>query len=80
MPIENDIAIDMAANIAARQTSLITMGWQPNGAKYAINGMFNVAKNTVTAGGHISAKFGNFATGVSSAIATLKKNGVYSGL
>lgn len=76
IPIENDLATDMAANIAAQQTSVIVDGWKPDGENYAIKGMLQVANNTVV--GADFDTFGNAVKSVASALSALKTDGVYS--
>lgn len=76
IPLENDIANDMAAKVAAQMTTLIVQGWKPDGTNYAIKGMFQVANNTVT--GYDFDTFGNALKTVAEAIGKLKEDGVYS--
>lgn len=76
VPIQNDLAQDMAVNIALKQSKIIVDGWAPNGTDYLIKGMFQVAKNTVT--GADSGTFGNMLKNVAGAIAKLKEEKIYS--
>lgn len=48
IPLENDLAIDMAGNIALKQTTIVVDGWKPTGS-YKIKGMYQVAGNSVEA-------------------------------
>lgn len=76
VPIENDLALDMAANIAAQQSTLIADGWKPDGSNYAVKGMYQVANNTVS--GSSFATYGNALSAVASAISELKNDAIYS--
>lgn len=76
VPIQNDLAQDMAVNVAIDQNKLIVDGWAPNGSDYLIKGMFQVAKNTHS--GADSGTFGNMLKNVAGALATLKTEKVYS--
>jgi hypothetical protein len=74
--IQNDLAQDMATNIALQQTKLIVDGWAPNGSTYMIKGMYQVADNTY--GGADSGTFGNVLKNVAQAIGKLKEDKVIS--
>lgn len=76
IPLEADIANDMAANVAVQQTALIVDGWKPDGTNYSINGMYNVANNSVT--GSDFDTFGNALKTTAEAIAALKTDSIYS--
>lgn len=70
VPIQNDLALDMAQNVAIQQTKLIVDGWAPNGSTYTIKGMFQVAKNTFS--GADSGTFGNMLKNTAGALGVLK--------
>lgn len=74
--IETDLATDMAANIANKQTSLIVNGWSQNGTTYEIKGLYPVAGNTVA--GSDSGTFGGILKSVAGAISKLKEDKIYS--
>jgi hypothetical protein len=74
--IQNDLALDMAQNIALQQTKLIVDGWAPNGTTYTIKGCYQVADNTF--GGADSGTFGNILKATAGAIAKLKEDKIYS--
>lgn len=76
VPIENDLALDMAANIVAQQSTLIVDGWKPDGTNYSVKGMFQVANNTVS-GSDFDTYGGALAT-VAAAISELKQDAIYS--
>jgi hypothetical protein len=76
VPIENDLALDMAANIAAQQSTLIADGWKPDGTNYAVKGMYQVANNSVT--GSDFDTYGNALATVAAAISELKQDAIYS--
>lgn len=76
VPIQNDLAQDMATNISLQQTKLIVDGWAPNGSTYTIKGMYQVAGNTYA--GADSGTFGNVLKNVAQAIVKLKDDKVIS--
>jgi hypothetical protein len=76
VPIQNDLAQDMAVSIALQQSSVIVDGWKPNGSTYTIKGMYQVAGNTY--GGADSGTFGNVLKNVNQGIGLLKADNVYS--
>ena len=76
VPLEDDIANDMAAKVATQMTSLVVMGWKPDGTNYTIKGMYQVADNTVA--GSDFDTFGNALKTVAAAISKLKEDGIYS--
>lgn len=76
IPLEDDIANDMAANVAKQQTTLIVDGWKPDGTNYSIKGMYQVANNSVT--GSDFDTFGNALKTIAECITKLKEDGVYS--
>lgn len=76
VPIQNDLAQDMAVNIALQQTKVIVDGWAPNGTDFMIKGLFKVAKNTHS--GADSGTFGNMLKNVTQSIGVLKGEKVYS--
>ena len=76
VPIDNDIAIDMAANVAAKEDALIIDGWKPDGTNYALKGMFKVANNTFAGAGFETA--GKALAAVANAISLLRADKIYS--
>lgn len=76
VPIDNDIAIDMAANVAAKEDALIIDGWKPNGTDYALKGMYKVANNTF--GGADFGTVGNALAATANAISLLRTDKIYS--
>lgn len=76
VPIQNDLAQDMAVNVAIDQNKLVVDGWAPNGTDYLIKGLYQVAANTY--GGADSGTFGNVLKNVAQAIGKLKEDKVYS--
>lgn len=76
VPIDNDIAIDMAANVAAKEDALIIDGWKPDGTNYALKGMYKVANNTF--GGASFGTVGNALAAVANAISLLRADKIYS--
>lgn len=76
VPIQNDLAQDMAVNIALQQNAAIIDGWKPNGSTYMIKGCYQVANNTY--GGADSGTFGNVLKNVNQGIGLLKADKVYS--
>jgi len=76
VPIDNDIAIDMAANVAAKEDALIIDGWKPDGTNYALKGMYKVANNTF--GGADFGTVGNALAAVANAISLLRADKIYS--
>lgn len=76
VPIDNDIAIDMAANVAAKEDALIIDGWKPDGTNYALKGMYKVANNTF--GGADFGTVGNALAATANAISLLRADKIYS--
>jgi hypothetical protein len=76
VPLESDLAQDMAVNVAVQQNALVVNGWAPNGTDYLIKGMYQVAGNTY--GGADSGTFGNVLKNVAQAIVKLKEDKIYS--
>jgi len=76
IPISSDLAQDMAANIAVQRTTLVVDGWKPDGTNYDINGMYQVANNTV-AGADFDT-FGNAYKTVAACLKELKTDKIYS--
>lgn len=74
--IDNDIAIDMAANVAAKEDALIIDGWKPDGTNYALKGMYKVANNTF--GGADFGTVGSALAAVANAISLLRADKIYS--
>ena len=74
--IANDIAIDMAANIAEKEDAMIVNGWKPDGTNYAVKGMYQVAANTY--GGASFGTVGSALAAVANAIALLRADKIYS--
>ena len=75
-PIDNDMAFDMAANVAAAEDAMIINGWIPDGANYETLGMFQVAGNTFA--GSSFATYGNAIAAVAGAIGELRATKIYS--
>ena len=75
-PIDSDMSLDMAANIAEAENTLIIDGWKPDGTNYEILGMYQVANNTY--GGSSFATYGNALNTVGNAIGLLKEDKIYS--
>jgi len=77
-PIDNDMAFDMAANVAAAEDAMIINGWNPDGggANFETLGMYQVADNTF--GGSSFATYGNALLAVSGAIGELREDKIYS--
>jgi len=48
VPIDSDMAMDMAANITAAEDALIIDGWKPDGTNYEILGMYPVSYTHLT--------------------------------
>lgn len=76
VPIDNDIAIDMAANVAAKEDALIIDGWKPDDTNYALKGMYKVANNTF--GGANFGTAGNALAATANAISLLRADKIYS--
>lgn len=76
LPIESDLAMDMAANIATQRNGLVSMGWKPDGTNFDIKGMYQVADNTVS--GLDFDTFGNAYKTFAAAIKELKVDKIYS--
>lgn len=75
-PIDSDMAMDMAANIAAAEDELIINGWMPDDVNYEIMGLYPVANNTYA--GSSFATYGNALHAVGIAIGLLKADKIYS--
>lgn len=75
-PLDNDMALDMVANIAAQEDALVINGWKPDGTNYELKGMFQVANNTVA--GSDFGTYGNAITAVATALADLRTDKIYS--
>ena len=75
-PIDSDMSMDMAANIAAAEDELIINGWKPDGTNYEIMGLYPVANNTYA--GSSFATYGNALNAVGRAIGLLKADKIYS--
>ena len=76
VPVDSDMSMDMAANIAAAEDELIISGWKPDGTNYEILGMYQVADNTYA--GSSFATYGNALAAVGNAIGLLKADKIYS--
>ena len=76
VPIDNDIAIDMAANVAEKEDAMIINGWAPDGTNYVVNGMYQVANNTFGGAGFETA--GKALAAVANAISLLRADKIYS--
>ena len=76
VPIDNDIAIDMAANVAEKEDAMIINGWAPDGSNYYVKGMYQVANNTYGGAGFETA--GKALAAVANAIALLRADKIYS--
>lgn len=76
VPLESDLATDMAANVSIQQNNLIIDGWKPNGSTYDIKGMYQVANNSVS--GQDFDTFGNALKTTAEAITALKADKIYS--
>lgn len=74
--IDNDIAIDMAANVAAQEDAMILDGWKPDGTNYEIKGMYQVANNTYNGGDF--GTVGNALAAVANGISLLRADKIYS--
>ena len=75
-PIDNDMAFDMAANVAAAEDEMIINGWKPDGTNYETVGMYQVANNTF--GGADFGTYGNAIAAVAGAIGMLRADKIYS--
>lgn len=75
-PLDNDMALDMVANIAAQEDALVINGWKPDGTNYALKGMFQVANNTFP--GADFGTYGNAIKAVAGALALLRTDKIYS--
>ena len=75
--IANDIAIDMAANIAEKEDAMIINGWKPDGTNYAIKGMYQVANNDYSTASSFGT-VGKALAAVANAIALLRADKIYS--
>ncbi|MHC1623459.1 MAG: encapsulin [Candidatus Methanospirareceae archaeon] len=75
-PIDNDLALDMVANIAAQEDALVINGWAPDGSNYEIKGMYQVANNTVS--GSDFGTYGNAIATVAEGLALLRADKIYS--
>ena len=75
-PIDNDMAFDMAANVATAEDEMIINGWKPDDSNYKSLGMYQVADNTTT--GSSFATYGNAKRTVSTAIGLLREDKIYS--
>lgn len=75
-PIDSDMSLDMAANIAAAEDEVIINGWKPDGTNYEILGMYQVANNTYA--GSDFATYGNALNAVGNAIGELKEDFISS--
>lgn len=75
-PIDNDMAFDMAANVAAAEDEMIINGWKPDGTNYEVYGMYQIANNTHA--GADFATYGNAINAVAGAIGMLRADKIYS--
>jgi len=75
-PLDNDMALDMVANIAAQEDALVINGWKPDGTNYELKGMFQVANNTYA--GSDFATYGNTIKAVAAGLALLRTDKIYS--
>ncbi|MCK4528965.1 encapsulin [candidate division WOR-3 bacterium] len=74
--IDNDIAIDMAANVAEKEDEMIIDGWKPDGTNYYVKGMYQVANNAYN--GADFGTVGSALAAVANAIALLRADKIYS--
>lgn len=75
--IDNDIAIDMAANVAEKEDAMVINGWAPDGTNYYVKGMYQVANNTHAAANGFDT-VGAALAALANAIALLRADKIYS--
>lgn len=76
IPISNDIALEMTANIQASVDDIIFQGWAADGTTYDIKGLYQVAGTATT--GAVTSTYGDTIISVNTAIANLETAGIYS--
>lgn len=74
--IDSGIAADMAAKIAALEDTMIIQGWTADGTNYEINGMYQVANNSVA--GSSFGTYGGAVTSIAAAFGALSTDKIYS--
>ena len=75
-PVDSDMAVAMAVQIAAKEDAYIIQGWTEDDSTYTIPGMYQVANNTI--GGNSFGTAGKAKAAVAAAIAALKTDKIYS--
>ncbi|MHC1599552.1 MAG: encapsulin [Candidatus Methanospirareceae archaeon] len=76
IPIDSDMAMDMAANITAAEDAIIIDGWKPDGTNYETLGMYQIADNTYAGSGFET--YGNALSTVANGIGELRADKIYS--